>query len=55
MLSTTAAASRAEPSWNLTPGRILNVHWVTSLLEDQDVASDGTSLCVISSVCVSAS
>jgi hypothetical protein len=41
---TTASALKAEPSWNLTPGRSLKTHLVLSLASTaQELASAGTS------------
>src|SRR5215475_2958071 len=41
---TTASAVNGEPSWNLTPGRSLNVHFVLSAsLTFHSVASPGIS------------
>ena len=37
----TSAAVSGEPSWNLTPWRRLNAHWVPSLFVFQLVASRG--------------
>ena len=40
----TSAAVNGEPSWNLTPWRRLNAHWVPSLFGFQFSASEGESV-----------
>src|SRR5258708_5998735 len=43
-VASTSSASKAEPSWNLTPWRSLNSHVVSSIAF-QDVASAGVNRC----------